>query len=82
MNNMQYATDKGAQGKKREKQTEKQTLHQREQTKGDGGGGGGQVEGWVKSLLGMKEGTFDEDQVWYASVESLNFMPETNITPC
>ena len=36
--------------------------------------------GWVKWVIGIKEGNCDEYQVLYESVESLNCTPETNIT--
>ena len=35
--------------------------------------------GWVKWVMGIKEGTCDEYWVLYGSAESLNSMPETNI---
>ena len=36
--------------------------------------------GWVKQVMGIKEGTCDEPKVIYVSDESLNSIPETNIT--
>ena len=35
--------------------------------------------GWVRWVMGMKEGTCDEQRVLYISNESLNSTPETNI---
>ena len=37
--------------------------------------------GWVKWLMGVKEGTCDEHWVLYGNDESLNSTPETSITP-
>ena len=38
-------------------------------------------EGWAKQVMGIKRGTCcDEHRVSYASDESLNSTPETNIT--
>ena len=34
--------------------------------------------GWVKQVMGIKEGTCDEHWVFYRSDESLNSTPETN----
>ena len=39
--------------------------------------------GWAKWVMGIKEGThYNEQWVLYASDESLNSAPETNITLC
>ena len=60
------------------RQTKKQTLNYRELMiiRGEVGGRGG----WIKQLIGMKEGTCDEHWVLYGSVESLYWTPETNLT--
>jgi len=42
-------------------------------------GGGGE---WVKWVMGIKEGTWDEHRVLYVSAGSLNSTPETNIILC
>ena len=63
-------------GGEKEKKTKKQTLTCREQT--DAYQRGGE---WVKEVMGIEEGTCrDEHRVSQVSVESLNSMPETNIT--
>ena len=36
--------------------------------------------GWVKWVMGIKEGTYDEHWVLYVSDESLNPTPASNIT--
>ena len=41
---------------------------------------GEEVRGWIKWMMGIKEGTCDKHQVMYGSVESLDCTPETNIT--
>ena len=43
---------------------------------------GGEVGGrWARCVMSIKEGTsWDEHWVLYTSVESLNSVPETNIT--
>ena len=64
-------------GKKREKQTVKQTLNCRKQSEGCWRGG---ERGWVKWVMGIKEGTCDEHQALYVSDESLNSTLEINIT--
>ena len=38
--------------------------------------------GWVKQAIGIKQGTGDEHQVLYGSVESVYCTPETTITLC
>ena len=40
----------------------------------------GGVWGWARWVIGNKEGTCDEHWVLYVSDESLNSIPETNIT--
>ena len=65
-------------GKKRERQTKKQTLNYRELmvTKGEVG------REWVKQEIGIRKCTcYDELWVLYESTESLNCTPETTITP-
>lgn len=47
----------GAKGKKRERQTQKQSLNYREHTDGQQRGGG-----WGKQVLGMKEGTCHDEK--------------------
>ena len=59
-------------GKKREADPQN-TLNYREQTEGRWAGG------WVKWVMGIKEGTCDEDLVLYLNDESLlGYAPETN----
>ena len=43
---------------------------------------GGEVDGgWAKKMIGFKEGSScDEPWMLYISDESLNFIPEANIT--
>ena len=36
-------------------------------------------QGWVKQVMGIKEGTCDKHQVMYINDESLNSTPITNI---
>ena len=45
-------------------------------TGGEAGGRGG----WVKQVMGIKEGPCDEHWMLYVSDELLNSTPETNIT--
>ena len=59
-------------------QTKKQPLKYRKQTDGYRGRDG--WWGWVKQLMGIKERTCDEHEVFYVSVESLNCTPRTNTT--
>ena len=56
----------------------KETFNYREQIEGCWKGGG--QGGWTKWVMGIKEGTCDEHRVLYVSDESLDFIPETNIT--
>ena len=64
--------------KKRKRETKKQTLNYESKlmvTRGEVG------EGWVKLVMGIKEGNCgDEQGVLYRSVESLYCSPETSIT--
>ena len=62
-------------GDRKREETKKQTLNSREQTDDYQ-----REEGWVKQVVGMKEGTSDAPWMMYGSVESLYCTLETNIT--
>ena len=70
-------------GKKKIRQKQREANHKRclntkSKLKAAGGGLGG---GWVKWVMGIKEGTcWQEHWVLYVSDESLNSTPETVIT--
>lgn len=57
----------GAKGKKRERQTQKQSLNYREHTDGQQRGGG-----WGKQVLGMKEGTCHDEKNKIKTNRSIN----------
>ena len=63
-------------GEKKKRQSRKQTLNYGEQTEGSGG----QVGGWIRWVMNIKEDTYVKHWVLFVSNESLNSTPETNIT--